>query len=475
MRILHLQHSDGDSVGLRRELQQQGLHAELTPAASADELVESLGAGAFDAVVINDALLHRTSVSQVQRVQDRVGRQHAAVSRLISVVQELSLARDLQQIVEIVRRAARQLTGADGADFVIRDDDRAHYIAESAITPLWKGRRVPLIDSVSGWAITGRRPIVIADIRRESRAPVERYRSTFVRSLVAVPIRSADPLGAIGVYWSQPHQCTPDELMLLEALANTTAVSMENVRVYADLERLVEERTRELKAANEELEAFNLAVSHDLRAPLRAMSAAVESLDDIERTPLLTQKRLLRDHVLTMNRLVNDLLRLSRVGRTELHIEPCDLAALAQEVVQRLRLSHPDRRVTWRISRPMSVQADAGLMSIALDNLLSNAWKYTAQRDEAEVSFTWTPDARRQNVFCVSDNGAGFDPQYAHRLFKPFERLHSEIEFAGTGLGLATVQRIIARHDGALWAESAPNAGARFYFTLGDHAKDGAT
>ena len=135
----------------------------------------------------------------------------------------------------------------------VRVLEYAQYVAESAAEPLWTGRRFPLRHCVSGWAITQRRPIAIADVYDEAHAPIEHYRSTFVRSLATVPIRSSDPLGAIGVYWAERHECTADELMLLEALANTTAVAIENVSVYASLERLVEERTRELQAANEEL------------------------------------------------------------------------------------------------------------------------------------------------------------------------------------------------------------------------------
>jgi K+-sensing histidine kinase KdpD len=468
MRLLQLEPSSGRELG--EELQRRGVHTEVTRAASPEELAQSLETGAFDAVVVNDALVRTTSALASTRTPDRLARQHAAMSLLIAVVQELSHARELQQIIDIVQGAAQQLTGADSAAFVLRDGEYARYVADSAARPVLAGRRFPLRNCVSGWAITERRSIAITDVYRESRAPIEHYRATYVQSLAAVPIRSADPLGAIAVYWADRHECTADELMLLEALANTTAVAIENVRVYASLERLVTERTRELEAANEELEAFTSAASHDLRAPLRAMSAAIEVLDAVGEQSTPVQKELLHSQVVRMNELIDDLLRLSRIGRTELKRERCDLRQIALGVLHRLQLMHPQRRVEWRLAGELHVHADPGLMTIALDNLLENAWKYSASQTVARIEVATHLDAAGERIYTVCDNGAGFDASQAHRLFKPFQRLHSEQEFAGTGLGLATVQRVIARHGGSVWATVRPGGGACFSFTLGELA-----
>jgi hypothetical protein len=466
MKLLQLVPSPGKQPRLGEELQARGVHAEVTHAASPEEFVQSLESGAFDAVVVNEALLRTTSALSSMRAPARLARQHAAMSLLISVVQELSHARDLQQIIAIVQRAAQQLTGADSAAFALREGEYARYVAESAAEPMWAGRRFPLRNCVSGWAMTQRRSIVVPDVYRESRVPLEHYRAAFVQSLAAVPIRSADPLGAIAVYWTHCHECTADELMLLEALANTTAVAIENVRVYESLERLVEARTRELQAANQELEAFTSAASHDLRAPLRAMSAAIEALDATKESPGALQKELMRAQVLRMTDLIDDLLRLARVGRAELRRESCDLREIAESVLQRLALTSPHRRVEWRIAGNLRVHADPGLIRIALDNLLSNAWKYSANQPLAHIELAASVNAAGERVFTVCDNGAGFDESQAHRLFKPFQRLHSDQEFAGTGLGLATVQRVIARHGGAVWARTRPEGGACLSFTL---------
>jgi GAF domain-containing protein len=172
---------------------------------------------------------------------------------LVDVVQELSLTRTLDAVMQIVRTAARRLTGADGATFVLRDGEHCHYAEEDAIAPLWKGRRFPLSACISGWVMLHREPVVIPDIYADARIPVAAYRPTFVKSLVMVPIRTIAPLGAIGNYWAESHQATEHEVRLLQTLADTTAVALENVQVYQELEQRVHNRTAELQQANDEL------------------------------------------------------------------------------------------------------------------------------------------------------------------------------------------------------------------------------
>ena len=172
---------------------------------------------------------------------------------LVQVVQELSLARDVAAVQDITRRAARALTGADGATFVLRDDDKCFYADEDAIAPLWKGLRFPLESCISGWSMIHRQAVVIEDIYADDRIPHEAYRPTFVQSLAMVPIRSTDPLGAIGNYWAKRHRPTPEEVALLQALADSTAVAMENISTLAELERRrdAEETVRRLSLTDE--------------------------------------------------------------------------------------------------------------------------------------------------------------------------------------------------------------------------------
>ena len=176
-----------------------------------------------------------------------------ALTHLVEVVQGLSLAKDLTAVMELVRKAARQLTGADGASFVLREGDNCFYADEDAIEPLWKGQRFPISICVSGWAMTHRKAVAIPDIFEDARIPVEAYRPTFVRSLAMVPIRTQDPIGAIGNYWARTHVPTPGEMQILQALADSTAVAMENIRIREELEERVQKRTLELQAANDEL------------------------------------------------------------------------------------------------------------------------------------------------------------------------------------------------------------------------------
>ncbi|WP_245927194.1 GAF domain-containing protein [Aphanothece hegewaldii] len=168
------------------------------------------------------------------------------VEYLIDVVQQLSLARNLQTIMDIVKKAARRLTNSDGSTFVLRDGDNCYYADEDAIAPLWKGSRFPLEICIGGWTMNNRTNAVIVDIVGDPRIPYEAYQPTFVKSLVTAPIRTKDPIGAIGTYWAQRHQPTQKEIKLLQALADSTAIAMENVQLYLELEQRVKERTLEL-------------------------------------------------------------------------------------------------------------------------------------------------------------------------------------------------------------------------------------
>lgn len=172
---------------------------------------------------------------------------------LIRVIQQLSFARDLATVQDIVRHAARSLSGADGATFVLRENGMCYYADEDAVAPLWKGMRFPMSACISGWSMINRRAAVIPDIYADARIPAEAYQPTFVKSLAMVPIRSLDPIGAIGVYWARRYEADPLQVRILQALADSTAVAMENVRIYTELERRVRERTKELEDANAEI------------------------------------------------------------------------------------------------------------------------------------------------------------------------------------------------------------------------------
>ena len=238
----------------------------------------------------------------------------------------------------------------------------------------------------------------------------------------------------------------------------------------AELERRVHERTAQLEAANKELEAFSYSVSHDLRAPLRALIGYSHLLNE-EYTGVLddTGKEYLNNLSAAsqrMNELIDDLLKLSRITRGEMHCTWVDLSALAEVVAASLRRLAPERQVQFIISRDVKAYVDPNLVRIVLENLMGNAWKFTARHARARIEFGMMQMKNEQDVYFVRDDGAGFDMAYADKIFDVFQRYHSIDEFEGSGIGLATVQRIIQRHGGRIWAESAVEGGAVFYFTL---------
>ena len=240
-------------------------------------------------------------------------------------------------------------------------------------------------------------------------------------------------------------------------------------RLNEELEQRVIERTTQLQAVNKELEAFAYSVSHDLRAPLRSIDGFSQVLledysgkldkegkDYLQRVRSASQR---------MAELIDDILNLSRVTRSEMRRETVDLSALAQTIATELRQSQPERQVEFIITPGLVVTADAHLLRVALENLLGNAWKFTKKQPRARIEFGYA-ETGGQSAYFVRDNGVGFDMAYAGKLFGAFQRLHSPSEYEGTGIGLATVQRIIHRYGGNIWAESAVDQGATFYFTL---------
>jgi light-regulated signal transduction histidine kinase (bacteriophytochrome) len=344
---------------------------------------------------------------------------------------------------------------------------------------------------ISGWAMLNRQAAVIGDIYADERIPTDAYRPTFVKSLVMVPIRSASPIGAIGTYWARKCQPPKEVVKVLQALADTTSVAMENLQLYQDLERRVGERTAELESSNEklriantklqmaneelgflnkELETFTGAVSHDLRAPVRRIATFSEMLGvrcdenlDEKSKDYVQRIRLSADRI---SELIEDLLVLSRATLAPVKRDMVDMSGLAREIVQDLRSGDTERRAEFIIADGISANGDRGLLRTALENLLGNAFKYSSKRVDALIEFGAMQEQDGRRVYFVKDNGAGFNMEEAEKLFTPFQRLHAAADFPGTGVGLATVQRIIRKHGGRIWAEAAVDSGATFHFSL---------
>lgn len=240
-------------------------------------------------------------------------------------------------------------------------------------------------------------------------------------------------------------------------------------KLNADLERRVEERTEQLREANKQLEAFSYSVAHDLRAPLRHMSGFSKLLQDEYGATLDTTAshylQLIQERAKNMSELVDGLLNMGRIGRQELVSKPTDLNSLVNNVLRDFQADNPERNIEWHMGELSTFNCDPGLMKQVFANLISNAIKYTRRRDPAviEIGELATPN---KTVLFIRDNGAGFNQQYAGKLFGAFQRLHRADEFEGNGVGLATVQSIIRKHGGRIWAEAEVDKGATFFFEL---------
>ena len=332
-------------------------------------------------------------------------------------------------------------------------------------------------NSMIGWCVEHGKPRIALDVGAEAL----RFDNPWLpetRSEMALPLLSREQwcIGAVTVQSMHAAAFSKADIAALQSMTDHLAIALENawlherVRRHADeLEERVAERTAELTAVNRELESFSYSVSHDLRAPLRSIDGFSQVLleDYQEQLDALGKDYLhrVRTAAQQMGRLISDLLRLSRTTRGEMHREEVNLSELVQKIAADLCRLQPARKVEFVIMPDLRAYCDGRLLQAVLENLLGNAWKFSAKHDRARIEFgLQAQDGER--VYFVRDDGAGFNMAYADKLFGAFQRLHRMTEFEGNGVGLATVQRIIHRHGGRIWAESAVEKGATFYFTL---------
>jgi signal transduction histidine kinase len=404
-----------------------------------------------------------------------------------------SVVTDYRQLIETIVRTAANLVGDGCQIFLVSDDGQSLINAgnahrdtgvETEIRSFLAGPPQPLATSqmASADVVRSGEPKLIPEIDPD--AAVARTDNTVkllvarvrIHSAVIVPVRARSTvIGALSLIRTRPHcSYTSDDLTLLQDIADRAGLAIENARLYDGLERRVRERTAELEALNGELEAFSYSVAHDLRTPLRSIdgfSLALlehcgDQLDDSGREYL----QYVRESTQRMAGLIDDLIMLSRVARNEPRRQVVDLSTLARSIVARLEHMQPDRRVEIAITDGVVTECDATLLDVVLENLLGNAWKFTAKQAGARLEFG-VQMSTHPRVFFVRDNGAGFDMASADKLFGVFQRLHSVDEFEGTGIGLATVQRIVRRHGGRVWAEAAVGQGATIYFTLEEDSR----
>ncbi len=392
------------------------------------------------------------------------------------------VATDYRSLLAKIARTMSELIG-DGClvtlvdDKVIANAASAHRIPEIESTYAEFLERLPEVYldqmTMAGDVIRSNAPKLIAEVEPGSIAanvePVLRplARKLDVRSLAIAPIRvRGTVIGSLSLFRTgSGRSYNQQDLLLLSDLADRAGLAIDNARLYASLEERVSARTRSLEAANKELEAFSYSVAHDLRAPLRSIDGFAHALsEDYGESLDASGKRFLeriRAGAQHMGVLIDGLLSLAQVGRAEMRRAKVSLSELAAQLVARLREEDPDRDVTVTIEPDLLAFADPRLVETILQNLIDNAWKFTSKTPGAVIHI-----GQRETAFFVRDNGAGFDPAFADKLFTAFHRLHSSEDFAGTGIGLGTVHRAVARHGGTIWTESSVGHGATFLFTL---------
>jgi len=387
-------------------------------------------------------------------------------SDLIRVIQRLATCRRLDDVIATLRDAARSLTGADGVTVVLREGDFVHYVDESAIAPLWKGRRFPIEECASGWCMLHARQVAIPDVYADVRVPHDVYQRTFVHSLVLTPIRSDDPIGALGAYWSHEHVAGESELELLRALADSAAVAMANAQLIENLEQAA--------ARKDELLSM---LAHELRNPLAPLRNALHVL---RLQPDEKSARRARDvmerQVDHLGRMVDDLLDMARLQKSalEVRLQRVDLRRILEEATDDARGFIESAGVALRVdfpAAPVWVRGDRIRLAQVLGNLLDNAAKFTPRGGRVCISLRAERDAA---LLRVRDDGVGIESRLLPHVFEPFVQHRQELDRSrgGLGLGLAVARGVVALHGGTLQAASnGPGTGTEVTLRLPLHVE----
>lgn len=386
-----------------------------------------------------------------------MNRNEKASKILIDIVSELSKSKSHEDILKVIKEKTRDLVNSDGVTFILKDNDSCFYVDEQAISPLWKGKKFPLQACISGWAMLHKESVIIPDIYKDSRVPIEAYRPTFVKSLVMVPIRASDPIGAIGNYWANYYQATDEDLRILQALAETVSVAMENVNLYNSLQ----EQIKDLKSLNKSKDEFLMLLSHELRTPLNSILGWSHLLQE---HPFSSEKELLMGlesierNAKSQSRIINDLLDISKIitGKFTFKKEKFKLNQLIKLAVSSIEASALEKKIelSLNLEAPLiNTFGDKECLNQVFYNLLSNAIKFTNSGGKVEVSLD------REQSFAriqVKDNGKGIQPDFIPFIFDRFSQADSSStrQVGGLGLGLSIVKYIVEAHGGSVKVES---------------------
>jgi signal transduction histidine kinase/ActR/RegA family two-component response regulator len=370
----------------------------------------------------------------------------------------------MPSVIGVLREVTRRLTHADGISIVLRDGDECHYVEEDAIAPLWKGQRIPMTNCISGWCMIHARQIAIADITTDPRVPQAAYAGTFVKSLAMAPIRQKEPIGALGAYWAVHHQATQQELDVLQALGDSAAMALANIRLIEQMEQ-----------ASRRKDEFLSMLAHELRNPLAPLRNALELIqqNDGDREALDSARSMMQRQLKHLARIIDDLLDMARVrsGKILLRPERLDLVGIIRQSAEDRRGVLESSGLRLQVDVPQSpvyARCDATRMTQVLDSLLDNARKFTRAGGEITLRLEVDSQRRRARV-SILDTGIGIPPELLARIFDVFEQADQKLDRAGGGLGLGLplAKGLLELHGGSIHAVSRGiGHGAEFSFYL---------
>lgn len=414
--------------------------------------------------------------SCAQQLQDR----EYELQVLREVGESIVTETNLPYLLQLIANKARTLIDAETLLIPLLDKTRENYIYAAASGKDAEdivGTQFPIRIGMCGWVLRNQRPMLYGESDAWPMDEINRWEKGQTSALLVPLIAQGKIIGGLsGTGKTIGGSFTARDMKLLTLFANQVSVAIENARLFKEINGLVDSledtvkaRTQELEFANQELASFSYSVSHDLRAPLRSINGFSQAMIEDYHAKLDDEGKQylerIRANALRMGELIDAMLLLSRMTRADINKSMVDLSVLAFEIIIKLKETEPNRNIEYVIEPGMIAYGDPILLDALLVNLLSNAWKYTGKVKQAHIKFT-TAKLDGKPCFCLRDNGAGFNMTLAEKLFKPFQRLHSSREFEGTGIGLATVQRIINRHGGWIHAEGEVEKGAAFYFNL---------
>lgn len=405
----------------------------------------------------------------MQQTDSNTIRPNYASSTLVRAVRDLSLAHSLEEITAVVRNAARDLVHADGATFVLRDQEQCHYVDEDAISPLWKGMKFPLSACISGWCMLYKEQLTIKDIYQDDRIPHDAYRPTFVKSLAMTPIRKNNPIGAIGTYWAESYRPSEEELEALQSLADSTSIAIKNINTLNKLK----ERTLNLERINQRLNRFTWIVSHDLKEPLRNINLNLSFLEG----ELLDQGKITKEDdsysyfqkinssIATSKQLISDLLEVTKLENYQHSIKPVDLRTVIKEVLEILEGTIKEKNGIIECEELPTVRTDPVLITRVFQNIIANAVKFHKDGIPPEVKINASLSGSNW-VVAIKDSGIGIPEDIQHKVFDFFTHVHNRVDYPGSGVGLSICKKIIEDLGGEIWIDSPKDEGCTISFTL---------